>query len=103
MKGHLQNHRSVQNINWQKYHNGTFVTIDIHKSKYKGTTTNLPNPELVLNGIDLRDGGEYRIEVQRNGRVHYSNVHAIAILDRGGKLFQIAFDACISFYFGLVD
>lgn len=95
MKGHVQNYWSVKHVNWQKYNNGTFVTIDIRKSKYKGTTTNLQNPDLVLNGIDLRDGGEYRIEVQRTERVDYSNVFAITILDRGGKLLQIALDACI--------
>lgn len=75
----------MKNLNWQKYHNGKFVTINIHNSKYEGTTTNTPNPNLVLNDIDLSDGGEYRIEVHRTKGIDYSNVCGIEILHRGGK------------------
>lgn len=75
----------MKNLSWQKYHNGKFVPINIHKPKYEGTTTNIPNPNLVLNGIDLGDGGEYRIEVQTTKGIDYSNICGVEILHRGGK------------------
>lgn len=85
LEGYVQNHHSVKNFNWQKYRNGKFYHIDVHKSKYTGTTTNLPNSKLVLNDIDGQDGGEYRIEVQRTEGVDYSNVYGLMILPRDGK------------------
>lgn len=92
LKGHVQNHPSVKNLTWQKFHNGKFVPINIHKSKYEGTTTNTPNPNLVLNGTDLGDGGEYRIEVQRTNGIDYSNVCGIEIVHRGDGVFFLSND-----------
>lgn len=80
MTGTVQFHHSVNYVKWQKYHNGQFVDINIHKSKYQGTTNNLQSPKLVINDVDQDDEIDYRLEVQRTNSTEYSNVQKIQIL-----------------------
>lgn len=61
----MQFHHSVKCLKWQNYFNGQFIDINIHKSKYRGTTTNLQNPKFVINDVDHEDEIDYRVEVQR--------------------------------------
>lgn len=59
---HFNISASVQNVTgfpdvtktkWQKLQNGTESDIDISESRYKGSTTDLSNPVLVINGVDF--------------------------------------------------
>lgn len=66
-------------------HGGKFIDVNIHKSKYKGTNMCLWNPTLVINGVGLEDGGDYRLKVKLTRKNKKSNVHRIKILPRNGK------------------
>ena len=53
---------SVQNVTgfpevtktkWQKFQNGTETDIDITESRFNGSTDDLSNPLLVINGVDF--------------------------------------------------
>lgn len=70
-------------------HDGEFINVNIHKSKYKGTKNCLWNPTLVLNDFGLEDGGAYRIKVKSTSKDVNSNVHRIKILPQNGKPFYI--------------
>lgn len=85
LEGFNQFFPSIKYLKWQKYINGKYFDIDIHKSKYQGTRNYLPKPMLVINDIELEDGGTYRIEFRRTTEVLYSNVHRIKILPKEGK------------------
>ena len=63
---------SVQNVTgfpkvtktkWQKLQNGTETDIDITESRYKGSTDDLSNPLLVINGVDFDNdnGSSYQL------------------------------------------
>lgn len=80
LTGTVQFHQSVKFLKWQKYYNGQFVDINIHKPKYQGTTNNLQNPELVINDVDQDDEIVYRLQVQRTNSTEYSNVQKVQIL-----------------------
>lgn len=88
LTGTVQFHHSVKCLKWQKYFKGQFIDINIHKSKYKGTTTNLQSPKLVINDVDQEDEIDYRLEVQRASSTEYSNVQKVQILPSpAGMLF----------------
>lgn len=72
-------------VKWQKYFNKTFVDINIHKTKYLGTTNVLQNPELVINDVDADDEVEYRLEVQLTNSKEYSNIGTIKMTGKRGK------------------
>lgn len=72
-------------VKWQKYFNKTFVDINIHKTKYLGTTNVLQNPELVINDVDADDEVEYRLEVQLTNSKEYSNIGTIKMTGNRGK------------------
>lgn len=76
---------SIQYIKWQMWHYAKFIDVNIHKSKYKGTNMCLWNPTLVINGVGLEDGGDYRLKVKLTRKNKKSNVHRIKILPRNGK------------------
>lgn len=100
MKGFVQYRPSVKYIKWQKYHNGEFVDINIHKGKYKGTTNILPNPELVLNDIEKEDGVEFRIKIQRINTAEYSSSHNMKVVRARGETLKyqnIFFKYCNNF------
>lgn len=80
---------SIQYFKWQMRHDGKFIDVNIHKSKYKGTKNCLWNPTLVLNDLGLEDGGAYRIKVKSTTKDVNSNVHRIKILPQNGKPFYI--------------
>lgn len=80
LTGTVQFHHSVKCLKWQKCYNGQFVYINIHESKYRGTTENLQNPKLVINDINKEDEIDYRLEVQRTSSKEYSNVEKVQIL-----------------------
>lgn len=76
---------SVVHLKWQKYLDGEYVDIDIHKSKYQGTKNSIRSPKLVLNNLDLEDGGYYRIKFTCTSSVEYSSVHRLRIQPKEGK------------------
>lgn len=80
LTGTVQFQHSVKCLKWQKYYNGQFVYINIHKSKYQGTTDNRQNPKLVINDVNQEDEIYYRLEVQRASSTEYSNVKKVQIL-----------------------
>lgn len=82
---------SIQYIKWQMWHYAKFIDVNINKSKYNGTKNCLCNPKLVLNDVDQKDVGAYRIKVKSTTNEKYSNVHRIRILPRNGKPFHIIF------------
>lgn len=94
MTGILQFHHSVKCIKWQKYHNGQFVDINIHKSKYQGSTNNLQNPKIVINDVDQDDEVDYRLEVQRTISTEYSNVQKVQILPSPVKGMLLVYFSC---------
>lgn len=75
----------IQYFKWQMWHDGKFIDVNIHKSKYKGTKNCLWNPRLILNDVGLEDGGAYRIKVKSTTNDVYSKTHRINILPRNGK------------------
>lgn len=87
LKGVIEFCPSVQYFKWQMRHDGKFIDVNIHKSKYKGTKMCLWNPTLVINGVGLEDGGDYRLKVKLTTKNKKSNVHRIEILPRNGKPF----------------
>lgn len=87
LNGDVSFHPSIQFLKWQKYHNGKFVDINVHNSKYHGTTNILQNPKLVINDVDIDDEVDYRLEVQMNRKKEYSNVGNIIMLSDASKLF----------------
>lgn len=87
LKGRIPDGLTVKYIKWQKYHNGEFADIKINEPKYKGTTTTVENPELVLNDIDLSDGVEYRMRYMTDEKEEYSESLGIKIEPGDGKLY----------------
>lgn len=88
LEGLTEFHPSVIYLKWQKWLDGEYVDINIHKSKYKGTENSVRNPKLVLNDIDLEDGGYYRIKFKWIYREDYSSVHRLRIQPHKGKPFN---------------
>lgn len=89
LEGTIEFCTSIQYIKWQMWHYSKFFDVNIHKSKYKGTKNCLWNPKLVLNDVDQKDIGGYRIKVKSTTNDVYSNVHRIKIVPRIGKPFYI--------------
>lgn len=87
LEGTIEFCPSIQYFKWQMQHDGKFIDVNIHKSKYKGTKNCLWNPTLVLNDLGLEDGGAYRIKVKSTTKDVNSNVHRIKILPQNGKPF----------------
>lgn len=87
LKGFIEFCPFVQYFKCQMRHDGKFIDVNIHKSKYKGTNMCLWNPTLVINGVGLEDGGDYRLKVKLTTKNKKSNVHRIEILPRNGKPF----------------
>lgn len=80
---------SVVHLKWQKYLDREYVDIDIHKSKYQGTKNSIRSPKLVLNNLDLEDGGYYRIKFTCTSSVEYSSVHRLRIQPKEETFFTI--------------
>lgn len=85
LEGSTKFRPSVIYLKWQKWLDGEYVDINIHKSKYKGSKNSLINPKLVLNDTDLEDGGYYRIKFKWTSSVDYSSVHRLRIQPHKGK------------------
>lgn len=88
LEGLTEFHPSVIYLKWQKKLDGEYVDINIHKLKYKGTENSVRNPKLVLNDIDLEDGGYYRIKFNWISGEDYSSVHRLRIQPHKGKPFN---------------
>lgn len=63
------------------------MDINIHNSRYRGSTNALQNPELVINDVDIEDAVKYRIEVQTTESKEYSNEEYVKISPGKGNFF----------------
>ena len=74
-------------LKWQKYQNGVFVDINIHKPKYTGSSNDLQNPKLEIHEIDEEDDVDYRLKLELTNCTIYSNVCSFKIIYLSGKNF----------------
>lgn len=82
LEGIVKFNKSIKYLKWQKYHNGEYFDINIHSSKYKGTTTSLHNPVLQIHEFDVDDDVLYRLAVVMFDRTKYSDHQRIRILHK---------------------
>lgn len=80
LQGTLQFHQNIKYLKWQKHHNGQYVDIDIHSSKYNGTTNSLHGPTLNINDFDFNDEVLYRLKAEMTNTTKYSNPRGIRLL-----------------------
>ena len=80
LKGKFNFHSSVKYLKWQKFHDGRFIDIDIHYPKYKGSSNDLKNPNLVIKNVNAEDEVDYRLEVETRRFPVYSNVWRLKVL-----------------------
>lgn len=73
-------------LKWQKYINGEYVDINIHKPKYKGSTYDLRNPSLVIHNLEEEDEVEYRLEIFTKAGKAYSNVFSLKLERVSGEI-----------------
>ena len=85
-KGNVRFSSSIKYLKWQKYQNGVYVDIIIHKSKYAGSSNGLQNPKLVIHDIDAEDEVDYRLKVQLRKSTIYSNVFSFNVTSLSGKI-----------------
>lgn len=90
LKGKLNFHSSVKYLKWQKFYNGGYIDIDIHKPKYKGSSNALKDPNLVINNVDVEDEADYRLEVDTRRFPVYSNVWSLKVFHILGKVLNIS-------------
>lgn len=83
LEGTLQFHRNIKYIKWQKYHNREYVDINIHSSKYNGTTNSLHGPTLLINDFDASDEVLYRLKVEMTNTTKFSNPRGIRLFKPG--------------------
>ena len=76
---------SIKYLKWQKYQDGFFVDINIHKPKYAGSSNDLENPKLKINDTDEEDEVDYRLKVQLTNSINYSNVCKFKVTCLSGK------------------
>lgn len=86
LEGIVQFNKSIKYIKWQKYRNGEYVDINIHLSKYKGTTTSLQNPVLQIHEFDADDDVFYRLAVVMVHATKFSEHRKIILLPINGEL-----------------
>lgn len=82
LEGIVQFHKSIKYLKWQKYHNGEYFDINIHSSKFKGTTTSLQNPVLQIHEFDVDDDVPYRLVVVMVDRTKYSDHQRIRLIHK---------------------
>lgn len=85
LEGIVQFNKSIKYLKWQKYHNGEYVDINIHSSKYKGTTTFLQNPALQIHEFDVDDDVFYRLAVVMVHTTKFSEHRRIILLPINGE------------------
>lgn len=86
LDGNVEFRTSMKNLKWQKYQNGKFVDIDIHKSKYSGSTNDLQKPKLIIHDVDTEDEVDYRLQVQLEKTTETSNSCSFKVMCHSGKL-----------------
>ena len=50
-------------LKWQKIENNSSKTLEIKCAKYSGSSINVNSPQLVINDVDEKDAGKYKLEV----------------------------------------
>lgn len=86
LKGTVQFCSSLKYLKWQKYQNGFFVDINIHKPKYAGSSNDLQNPKLKIHDMDKEDEVDYRLKVELKNSINYSNVCNFKVTYLSGKI-----------------
>lgn len=82
LEGIVQFNKSIKYLKWQKYHNGEYFDINIHSSKFKGTTTSLQSPVLQIHEFDVDDDVSYRLVVVMVDRTKYSDHQRIRLIHK---------------------
>lgn len=83
LHGSLQFRQNIKYLKWQKHHNREYADIDIHSSKYNGTTNSLHGPTLHINDFDAGDEVLYRLKAEMTNTTKYSNPREIRLLKPG--------------------
>jgi hypothetical protein len=50
-------------LKWQKIQKNSSKTLEIKCDKYSGSSINVNQPQLVINNVDKKDAGKYKLEV----------------------------------------
>lgn len=90
LEGIVKFNKSIKYLKWQKYHNGEYVDINLHLSKYKGTTTSLQNPALQIHEFDVDDDVFYRLAVVMDHTTKYSEHQRIKLLRINGEFAKVS-------------
>lgn len=90
LEGIVQFNKSIKYLKWQKYHNGEYVDINIHLSKYKGTTASLQYPVLQIHEFDVDDDVFYRLAVVMVRTTKYSEHRRIILLPMNGEFAKVS-------------
>lgn len=87
--GMVQFNPKIKHIKWQKYKKNTYIDIDIHNQKYKGSTNDLRNPKLHIHNVNQRDEVKYRLEVKIDFNTVHSNLISLRVdsQDFSGKIY----------------
>lgn len=85
VKGNVKFCRTVRYIKWKKYQNNEFLDINIHKTKYNGSSNDLKNPVLRILDFDVDDEFEYVLEVDTGRYRVHSNACTLKVMDTSGE------------------